>query len=286
MTGQEKRPDDPDKTDKTLPALNDWGIPDWRNEEAYGDVKEWSLDRWRWEFFRRREDLREFFDDHAETRYRSNQAMKNNPNITNSSFEGLPTEPGFGVSAPNCADLFGYISVPNPRVGNQPSRIIKPVAEYQIFKITDGSRIPEVDIFDEDDSDKWYCVPQRAEVSAIGKPSVSTERITALSAAPFRYFPVALKKHELAINFDINKPIDQQVKVAREILISFQLERHGKALQVRRHTKKWLSYLRSLDAREAGASWSEISSLHPETQQTEQTGRDKWNQARSLCFNF
>ena len=37
MTGQDMGPDDPDKTDntyKTRPALNDWGIPDWRNEET------------------------------------------------------------------------------------------------------------------------------------------------------------------------------------------------------------------------------------------------------------
>ncbi|SDP76595.1 hypothetical protein SAMN04488512_1395 [Sulfitobacter litoralis] len=289
MTRQEKGPDRHDKTDntsETRPALNDWGIPDWRDEETYGDVKKWTLDRWRWEFFRRREDLRKFFDDRAKAQYRSNQAMKNAPNIASSSFEGLPSEPGFGVSSPDCADLFGYISVPNPRIGNQPSGIIKPLANYQSFKITDGGRIPKDYIYDEGDFNKWYCVPQRQDMSATRKPSITSERKTGLSAVPFRYFPVALKKHELAINFDINKPIDQQVKEAREILISIQLERHGKALQVRRHTKKWLSYLRTLDAREAGASWSEISTLHPESQQTDQTGRDKWNQARSLCFNL
>ena len=88
----------------------------------------------------------------------------------------------------------------------------------------------------------------------------------------FQVLSVALKKHELAISFDINKPIDQQLKETRKILTSLQFERHGKTFQVRRHTKKWLSYLRSLDAREAGASWSEVSILHPETQKIDQTG--------------
>jgi hypothetical protein len=28
---------------------NEWGIPDWRNADAYGDWRSWSDARWRWE---------------------------------------------------------------------------------------------------------------------------------------------------------------------------------------------------------------------------------------------
>ena len=57
---------------------------------------------------------------------------------------------------------------------------------------------------------------------------------------------------------------------------------HGR----RRHPTKWLGYLHALDAREAGATWQEISALYPQTNQTEQTARDTWEAARALCFNF
>ena len=37
-----------------------FGLPDWRNKESY--TKNWNLDRWRWEFTRRRPDIRAAFD--------------------------------------------------------------------------------------------------------------------------------------------------------------------------------------------------------------------------------
>lgn len=38
--------------------MNEWGIPDWRDPAAYGDVFVWSDMRWRWEFRRRLEEFR------------------------------------------------------------------------------------------------------------------------------------------------------------------------------------------------------------------------------------
>lgn len=276
MTRQSKRRPDPDKTEQNIFELNEWGIPDWRDKEAYGDVKGWTLDRWRWEFFRRREDLRSFFDERAETTYRSNQALLNHPTILCYCFAGLPSEPGFAVGGDNCGKLFGYICVPNPRIGSQPAGILKPMEDYWSFKIIDG-----------DSSADYESTKSRSEVrTSWEKPPISREQVSSLSPVPFRYFPIDLNRHEVAIKFDIDRPIGPQLEKARETLRSIQVKRHGKQIQVRQHVNKWLQYLRSLDAREAGASWSEISTLHSETQQTDQTGRDKWNQARSLCFNF
>jgi hypothetical protein len=39
-------------------SLNEWGIPDYRDLAGYGQVGDWTRDRWRWEFSRLREDLR------------------------------------------------------------------------------------------------------------------------------------------------------------------------------------------------------------------------------------
>jgi len=59
--------DKTDRTDKTPPATR--GTPDWRDAAAYGDVKRWTLGRWRWEFSRRRHDVRALFDERAEPQY-------------------------------------------------------------------------------------------------------------------------------------------------------------------------------------------------------------------------
>jgi hypothetical protein len=48
-----------DKTDTTPGATSaTWGLPDWRDAVAYSNYSEWDLDRWHWEFLRRRNDYR------------------------------------------------------------------------------------------------------------------------------------------------------------------------------------------------------------------------------------
>ncbi|MCB1347230.1 MAG: hypothetical protein KDK11_00755 [Maritimibacter sp.] len=42
--------------------MNHWGIPDWRDPQAYTGNESWKLGRWRWEFLRRWSDYREEFE--------------------------------------------------------------------------------------------------------------------------------------------------------------------------------------------------------------------------------
>ncbi len=42
-------------------SRNVLGVPDWRDENAYPGVNELTIDEWRWEFLRRRNDYREDF---------------------------------------------------------------------------------------------------------------------------------------------------------------------------------------------------------------------------------
>ena len=41
--------------------MADWGIPNWLDAGSYGNTTQWSENRWRWEFTRRREDCRKDF---------------------------------------------------------------------------------------------------------------------------------------------------------------------------------------------------------------------------------
>ncbi len=121
--------DPPPAATPTTPAIwaaNEWGIPDWREPATYGDVKRWSTNRWRWEFYRRRDDLRDFFDRWAESTAERNLGC----NIGKK-----PNEPGFlafgsDEDASESVRRFGYAGVPNPRIGEQKEITIMPFEEF------------------------------------------------------------------------------------------------------------------------------------------------------------
>ena len=247
--------DKTDKTDKSPPATlattatratNEWGIPDWRDPAAYGDVKRWGFMRWRWEFYRRRDDLRAAFDSRAQETYEYHLKLHENP-LYGAGRTLRPDEPGFTAQG-YVDDPFGYAGIPNPRISEQPSDAIFSVMDYpgdNRMIMGKGARYP-------------------------GKPE----------------HEVDIGDGEMAVIFDLDKPLGPQLKRLKNALTNRQIFRHGAALQKRGHTSKWLGYLRTLDARADGASWAEIAALHPNTAQTEQTARDIWGAANALRFNF
>ena len=230
--------------------MSEWGTPDWRDASAYGDTSTWSLPRWRWEFFRRREDVRAFFDGRCADTYQGElrywqYAQTNLALASHYASPPLhPNDPGFVVRCTiEEAATFGLNGIPNPRIGEQPWHIISP-------NRTDGI-------------EGMVWVRKGEESSSLG-----------------------IKPHQIGFAFALNKPIAAQLAQAKVLLLEMQAEKYGKPLQVRKHQMKWLGYLRALDAREANATWEGIASLVPHTAQTEHSGRDTWEQARALCFNF
>jgi hypothetical protein len=95
-----------------------------------------------------------------------------------------------------------------------------------------------------------------------------------------------IEDHHHRIDFDLDRPIAPQLQSAEKTLKAMQEHQHGKVIQKRRHSQKWLTYLRVLDGRADGASWSDIASILTATAATEQTARDTHKQAQALCFNF
>ena len=222
-------------TPATTATSATWGVPNWKSVEGYGKTEEWGTDRWRWEFVRRRDDVRKAFDETAVSTYSSQVTFFHDaPEMIRGTEPKKPDEPGFVARHP-LAKTIGLTNLPNPRIGNQP---------FHAIAFND-----------------W---PEAVTQFLSEKPPVGFERV----------------------DFDLNKPLEPQLKFAKQFLREAQVELHGKALQSRKQTAKWLGYLRTLDARESGASWSEISILHPHTVQTEQTSRDKWNAADALRNNF
>ena len=231
--------------------MTDWGLPDWRDPSSYGDVDNWSPDRWRWEFYRRRHDLREFFDRWADKTYEANIAA----NAGCSS-----NEPGFLAfgqddDAGRAIKEFDYAGVPNPRISAQPAITIKPYSAlvYPLRCYNPGTRPPS----------------SRGVIERTGKE-----------------YRLRLEQHEIAIKFDMGEPLQKQIDEAFEILKTAQQNLHGKSILERKQSNKWLGYLRSLDAKAAEASDCEIASLHPHTKQTPQTVRDVLAAANALMHKL
>lgn len=246
--------------------MNEWGLPDWLDSSTYGDTARWDMDRWRWEFYRRRKDLRAFFDLWASDP--RNQKLSSNQGLN-------PFDPGFralsGPEGPSSVHLFGYFGLPNPRIGDQPKHVIIPSESFlRPLRVYDPAKRP---------------------------PHTHSPPLGVIR----RYeYGLKLQFHEIAIRFDVNRPLVEQIDYARDVLRRKQTDIHGKLIQRRPHPKKWLSYLRALDAREADVPWARITEVfHCEDilgrykdpaggyrPPDDAASRFVWKQARNLCFNF
>ncbi len=129
--------------------MNSWGLPDWQNESSYGDTSNWGPLEWRWEFHRRRQDLRKYFDERAERSYQTAREVSLAVNDTDRDL--APSEPGFLVPADDT--LFGYSGIPNPRISEHPRSLllmISMTASYVGFY--DGEHYSETGIALEGDN--------------------------------------------------------------------------------------------------------------------------------------
>jgi hypothetical protein len=236
---------------------NNWGLPDWRDIAAYGLTSGWTKHRWRWEFYRRREDLRAYFDHWC------------NPSDEYLVGHGKRPE-GEGFCHSEARSNFGYSPLPNPRVGDHNKHLLWPHVGTGLGNQISGSNLEDRRIG-----------PLLEQVGVIldGKQAFMLREILT-----YRYAPLA--ENQTILTFDLDKPLEAQLGQAKEVLSDHQKQRNGKSVQRRQSPGKWLTYLRVLDGRECGASWSEIATILIVTAQTEQSARDVWEQARALCFNF
>lgn len=238
--------------------MNEWGVPDWQEPQAYGDTSEWDLMRWRWEFYRRRDDLRAYFDTNAERTFmRCCEARGALPDGSNGTWpDGTkgsvlrPDEPGFTAHCDwATAQRLGYMGIPNPRISDQPDRVIFAYFDYPGCNTS-------------------FCLGK-------GKP---------FPAKPELEVPVC--EGQAAVVFDLSKPLGPQLKAATDWLKWQQSKTQGEVTTGRFQKSKWPGYLRALDARSAGASLADIARIFPDTEGTPQTGRDKLRQAIALRDNF
>ena len=114
-----------------------------------------------------------------------------------------------------------------------------------------------------------------------------TQRLDLPGQTPMRN-SVAPAENEIAIVVNLDRPIPEQLEIAKAAAKEAQIERYGKTLGARQHPLKWPTYLQVIDARAFGASWSQIGEVLPDhmASQTPQDARRVHEQASDLMFNF
>lgn len=254
----------------TFEPDNEWGIPDWKHSEAYGKIEEWSSGRWIWEFYRRRDDIREYFDKWAEQQYLwSVEYFKIRPEAFPRGRVMRPEEPGFSLIVDyESRRNLGCMNIPNPRISEHP---------YGAFSFCGGARRSRI----LDPGFRGDTIRDLLDMAAVEL----TEKQRFLLGSFLDHSHMPLGDTEVVVVIDADLPLRPQLEMAEEGL-KYSYEKLGKKLQRRVQRDKWFGYLRTLDARASGATWSEIAKIHPNTAQTEQTARDIWQAAASLRFNF
>lgn len=243
---------------------NEWGIPDWRDADAYGDWRSWSDARWRWEFCRREDELRKDFDKAAKRLV----AAPREENEFLSFVRSLP----FVNPSKSVQRKFGYRVLPNPRLSADPLQIWLINPEYSYLPV-------------------WAAKPLRETFVEQGIPFTGDAGVALghlLNATP-----VSIDYDQFAVVFDLNYPLIPQIEATKARLESLyrSTSKVARPRDSLRGTPEnahepvkdqLLALLRTLDADAANVGYREITKLHPRCDATPATRRDKLKQARKI----
>lgn len=203
--------------------MTDWGLPDWRDPSAYGDTASWSDLRWRWEFQRRREDLRRDFEQYAPQAAALRNADFVKLGLTE--VQDQIAHEGF-TTAPFGGQPYGYEGIPNPRISALPDTFLDFISTKQ--------------------------------------PSGGLRPYFAEGGIPVYPGGVQFSPDQAVWVFDLNCDLVPQLAAARVQLKRLQAGQ-DKRKEEKDHKGKWLTYLRVLDAKEGGASLTEIAAILPDS---------------------
>ena len=219
----------------------EWGIPDWRDAPSYSFFENWEgmydknqIDKkMRWEFLRRREDYREAY-------------------FSALSEQKAPFEHQGEIRSPGLHG--GRMKVANAFIGNSSfGREIawpfahKGAAKYKLLEFYD----PAFDNFG------FELMWQDSPIANVANDELKRAN------RPSESHIISEKKASVLI--DLTQPLDAQWEQIKSILLGAQSAVLGldDFKKYRDHRKKWPLYLRALDAKQAGASLSEISGILP-----------------------
>lgn len=248
--------------------MNEWGIPDWRDPAAYGDVKAWSDMRWRWEFRRRLDEFRAECD--------ALLAMERELNAAYDAFQNTRTVEN--------RDKF--------------SRLVDEIDDMRFRHMRSWGYpgdLPALDPRVSEYSDDVLKVMPHTK-----KPGVHSMVGSASSEAGLSR--VSPKKGQITITFNLDQSLSSNLELAERILRREQKKSIGKVIHkahdpqtAESKARLWLEYLRVMDGKEAkerkifGAprTWHEIGLiLYNGNEGAGDKARKAFATARKLAENF
>ena len=208
-----------------------WGVPDWRDETAYPSLDDLDETHWRWEFLRRRDDVRSDWEAYA------NDTLEENLSKSKKAGEALSGEriwpvdaPKFRANVPNCLHKYCLDGLPNPSLASPSGLKFQPSSFGLFVTSSDEETVPESFLED--------CELEEVE----------NERLA--YQFPDESYKSAPSSSGVEWNFDLGKPLHPQFENAKEY-IDAHLQRLGIRQKRERPTQLDLTMLlRVLDARQ------------------------------------
>jgi hypothetical protein len=231
---------------------NHWGIPDWADPLAYGNVQEWSIYRWRWEFCRRDPELRSAFQLEA-------KRLAAAPS-DDDYFEEFSKKLPFVNTSIQTREKFGYCIMPNPKLSLEPDP-----------SWHDKSINPQQYVFHRRTIREIFLDNQLSFIDQTGQTLGHFLNMSMIN----------IDHNQVAVTFDLDRPLRPQLEAAKKAL---EVTYRSKGLEPNprdRLADQWLTLLRTLDARAVGAHWSKIAEMH-RSDATPQGVREKHNQAKAM----
>ena len=237
-----------------------WGVPDWRDKDAYPKPDDLTFDEWRWEFQRRSPKYREKWLLYAERTYRANveEGRAAGPNVRfRENFFLTIDDPNFVALEPGADEVQALKRLDFLR---DPSATYNSWWNDTLRYRTYGNMVTNA-------ASAWDWLPQNPE-------------------GQLRY---------MAMTFDLEKPLKPQLEEVKNYFANFKPAKHR-----RRHIESWPTYLRILDARYITVTWRKIyevilqpdpelssqAEFDSQSDHVEQTTRAKWEAAQELMNNF
>ena len=196
--------------DKGQTDDTDWGVPDWSDEGAYEALQDLDNSHWRWEFLRRRQDVREDWLENAETTYEVNLKRTCDPEdpIYQATVFELDS-PRFRADVPNCLLKYNLAGLPNPAISKPYCLMFRETIDFTSF--SNRKDVSKTDIETSIDPTIKQTVLEDAE-----NHRHQFERL-AFESPEFFHIRAPIRKGVEWI-FDLTKPLAPQLREAKKEL--------------------------------------------------------------------
>ncbi len=183
----------------TITGSNNWGVPDWRDEAAYPRLNDLDETHWRWEFLRRRDDVRKDWEVYANDTFVENVSRSKvaSDTLYEQHIWSLDA-PKFRAKVPNCLHKYCLDGLPNPSLASPSGLKFQPSSYGLFISYSDEETMP--DSFLEDSEQE----------------EVENERLA--YQFPDESHKSAPSTNGVEWNFDLSKPLSPQFNDARKYI--------------------------------------------------------------------